>query len=162
MTIVFITAFYTNRHKILRSLSKRADGTAYTGRPAVEDMGVNHRRLDDVVAKGLLHPPNIGTVRRQLGGERMAEGGTRHACGGGTEGPGGVDRRASAHARPLSRCDAIVALEAPPDATMLTRLEFDSAPEPTVYTVQPAFANKFSHGPCIQGGRSRIHRVVDN
>ena len=35
-------AFYADRHKILRSLSKRIDGTAYTGRPAVEDMGVNH------------------------------------------------------------------------------------------------------------------------
>ena len=42
MTVVFIMAFYADRHKNLRSLSKRVDGTAYTGRPAVEDMGVNY------------------------------------------------------------------------------------------------------------------------
>ena len=42
MNSVFIMASYTDRHKILRRLSKGVDGTAYPGRPAVEDMGVNH------------------------------------------------------------------------------------------------------------------------
>jgi len=42
MYSVFIMASYTDRHKILRSLSKGVDGTAYAGRPAVEEMGVNH------------------------------------------------------------------------------------------------------------------------
>jgi hypothetical protein len=38
----FIKAFNTDRHKILLSLSKHVDGTAYRGRPTVEDMGANH------------------------------------------------------------------------------------------------------------------------
>ena len=42
MNSVFIMASYTDRHKILRHLSKGVDGTAHTGRPAVEDMSVNH------------------------------------------------------------------------------------------------------------------------
>ena len=42
MSVVFIMASYTDRHKILRGLSKGVDGTAHTGRPVVEDMGVNH------------------------------------------------------------------------------------------------------------------------
>ena len=34
-----------DRHKILLILSKRIYRTAHTGRPAVEDMGVNHTGL---------------------------------------------------------------------------------------------------------------------
>jgi hypothetical protein len=33
---------YMDRHKILLILSTRIEGTAYTGRLTVEDMGVNH------------------------------------------------------------------------------------------------------------------------
>ena len=47
-----------DRHKILLILSKRIDGTAYTGRPTVEDMGVNHRCFH-VMAIGLLGPAAI-------------------------------------------------------------------------------------------------------
>ena len=35
-------ASYTDRHKILRGLSKGVDGTVHTGRSRVEDMGVNY------------------------------------------------------------------------------------------------------------------------
>ena len=35
-------AFYADRHKIHRRLSKRVDGTAYTGHPTVKDIGINH------------------------------------------------------------------------------------------------------------------------
>jgi len=45
MSVVFIMASYTDRHKTIRNLSKPVDGTAYTGRLAVEDMGVNHMGL---------------------------------------------------------------------------------------------------------------------
>ena len=47
-----------DRHKILLILSKRIDGTAYTGRPTVEDMGVNHRCFH-VMAIGLLGPTAV-------------------------------------------------------------------------------------------------------
>jgi len=42
MIVVFIMVFYMDRHKNLWSLSKRVDGTVYTGRSEVEDMSVNH------------------------------------------------------------------------------------------------------------------------
>ena len=50
MSVVFIMASYTDRHKMLRRLSKGVDGTAHTGRPVVEDMGVNHIDLLGPVA----------------------------------------------------------------------------------------------------------------
>ena len=45
MAIVFIMASYMDRHKILLILSKHIDWAAYTGRPAVEEMGVNRISL---------------------------------------------------------------------------------------------------------------------
>ena len=59
-------AFYTDRHKILRSLSKGIDGTAHTGRPAVEDMGVNHRRPHVVMPQEFLRRPNVVTAFQQV------------------------------------------------------------------------------------------------
>ena len=60
----FTKVFYTDRHKILRSLSKRVDGAVYTGWPAVEDMGVNH--------KGLLGPAAV-MARAQCFAESIEE-----------------------------------------------------------------------------------------
>jgi hypothetical protein len=60
-------AFYTDRHKILRSLSKGVDGTAYAGRPVVEDMGVNHSCFHIIVPQEFLHRPNVVTAFQQVG-----------------------------------------------------------------------------------------------
>jgi hypothetical protein len=66
------------RHKILLILSKRIDGTAYIGRPTVEDMDVNHRRLHVFMPHEFLHCPNIVTAFQQVGCKRMPK---RMACG---------------------------------------------------------------------------------
>jgi hypothetical protein len=62
MYIVFIMASYMDRHKILLILSKRIYRTAYTGRPAVENMGVNHRRLHVFMPQEFLHRPDVVTA----------------------------------------------------------------------------------------------------
>ena len=59
-------ASYTDRHKILRSLSKGIDGTAHTGRPAVENMGIDHRSLDVILAQEFLYGPDIVTALDQV------------------------------------------------------------------------------------------------
>ena len=63
-----------DRHKILLILSKRIYRTAHTGRPAVEDMGVNHRRLHIFMPEKFLDSANIVAALKEMGCERMAEG----------------------------------------------------------------------------------------
>lgn len=47
---------------------------ANAARSAVQDMGVNHRRLDVAVAKDLMYGPDVMTILEQVGGEGMPEG----------------------------------------------------------------------------------------
>ena len=41
----------------------------------VEDVGVDHRRLDALVAEEFLYGPDVVAVFQQMGSERVAEGG---------------------------------------------------------------------------------------
>ena len=67
MYIIFIMASYMDRHKILLILSKRIYRTADTGRPAVENMGVNHGRLHIIMPQEFLYRPNVVTAFQQVG-----------------------------------------------------------------------------------------------
>jgi len=93
MYSVFIMATYTDRHKILRSLSKDVNGTAYTRQPAVEDMGVNLIGLlgpAAVMARAQSFPELIEEFR--FGGSRgIGRGGATRLPGGGMVLMGGND-----------------------------------------------------------------------
>lgn len=51
---------YMDQHNTPTAFSERIRGAPHTRRPTVHDMGVNRRRPLIAVAKGPLHPPNIG------------------------------------------------------------------------------------------------------
>jgi len=82
-----------DRHKTLQSLSKGVDGIAYAGRPAVEDMGVNHIGLlgpAAVMARAQGFPELIEEFRS--GGSRgIGRGDATRLPGGGMVPMGGND-----------------------------------------------------------------------
>ena len=69
-----ITGCYADRHKNpLVSASESIHGTANSGRSAIEDMGIDHRRLDIAMAQEFLDRSDIVTPIEQVRGEGMAE-----------------------------------------------------------------------------------------
>jgi len=56
--------------RLLRS--KAVGGADHTSSPAIEDMGVDHGRIDVAVAEKLLNRPDVVPGLQELGGERMA------------------------------------------------------------------------------------------
>jgi hypothetical protein len=65
---------YMDRYKILLILSKRICRTAHTGRPAVEGMGVNHRRLHVFMPEEFLDRANVISILQKMRGKGMAQG----------------------------------------------------------------------------------------
>jgi hypothetical protein len=58
----------------IRHLSKSVQRTPYAGWPRVENMCVNHGRLDILVPQQLLDRSDVVTAFKQMGGEGMPEG----------------------------------------------------------------------------------------
>jgi hypothetical protein len=53
--------------------SKSVDRAANSGRSPIEDMGVDHRRLDVAVAQEFLYGSNVIAAFEQVSGEGMPE-----------------------------------------------------------------------------------------
>ena len=65
--------FYTDPYKNLLIISKFIDGALNTSWSTVKHMGVNHRRLDLIMAKKFLNGSDIITIFEQVRGKGMAE-----------------------------------------------------------------------------------------
>ncbi len=57
------------------------EGASNAGGAFIEDMGINHRRLDVTVAEEFLHRPDIVAALDEVGRERVAEGVAGSALG---------------------------------------------------------------------------------
>jgi hypothetical protein len=64
---------YTDRYKTSAMTSKPIDGAANASRSTVEDMGIDHRRFDIIMAQEFLDRSDIVTASEQLSGKRMPE-----------------------------------------------------------------------------------------
>jgi len=64
---------YADRHKTLLITSEHINGTANTSWSAVEDIDINHRRLDVAMAQEFLDRSYIVTAFEQVSCERMPE-----------------------------------------------------------------------------------------
>lgn len=68
----FISASFAGQHNTSSSIgSKPVHRTANTRRSPVEYMGINHRRLDVVMAQEFLHRADIVASFEQVSGKRV-------------------------------------------------------------------------------------------
>jgi len=65
---------YTDRYKPSLITSKRVYGTANPGRSTIEDMSVNHSRLNVFMTQEFLYRSNIVTTFQEVSRERMPGG----------------------------------------------------------------------------------------